>query len=167
MTVWCLCAIRTCAGRKWEQKGVVSIWKGWYDTNNQQAALNVYGNGQSGQNYTFARRGGYKGEELKRRVATSTYFLALLPRSLPYNLFSPMHSIAVYALPVNLLYGHFIDMHLRTSQKGLRLMWGLIRSQNPVSLSLTRHRCTNYSKEFFQRGHHAVAHKSKGSWWKN
>lgn len=167
MTVWCLCDIRMCSEEEMRtemhHQHLKRMTRYWY----QQIGLNVNGNGQSGQNYTFARRGGYKGEELKRKVATSTYFLALLLRSLPYNLLSPVHFIAGYAPPVNLLYGHFIDILLRTSQKGLRLMWGLIRFQQPVSLSLTRHRCTNYSKEFFQRGHHAVAYKSKCREWKN
>lgn len=76
----------------------MSIWKGWYGTNNQQVALNVYGNGQSGQDYTFARRGGCKGEELKRKVATSTYFLAPLLRFLMYNLFFPLQYMLLLSI---------------------------------------------------------------------
>lgn len=50
-----------------------------------------------------------------RQVITSTYYLQLLLRSLPYKCLSPVHFTSVYIPPINIPYGHFIDTHLRTS----------------------------------------------------
>lgn len=89
-------------------------------------------------------------EVVKAKSLKGRYFRLLL-RSFLHRLLSPVPFLAGYAPLTNLLYGRSIDMLLRTSQKGLGLMRVLIRFQRLVSLSLTRHCCTNYSKEFFQR----------------